>query len=863
MNSVLSLHRTDTTQLPPERFLCYFPSAFVQYFDDSPQKNPRKAVSAEGFDPAQAKRKQTEGCGVYYSPNAFEGGRRLDCLVHIQAVLLDIDCAKEGDGQDRVEVEKRKEEIFLRLISSKLAPHAITDTKNGLQAVWRVHPVGGEKGQRMFREAEDILIRRFGGDKGAKDPTRVLRLPGFSHLKTPTEPYPCVLVWNELEHELYDLQTIIDEFYLPPEEPPSQPSPASTPTGGGPLLSPYQNVNIEDVVREAGKQAGLAITFRRNADGSRQIVEDGKVTSGFVSSKGNFCYSSSGKERKGGPVQVAEYYLGCDSDRAKAWLRERFPDSVREGFREDGDDAEAPNKRRSQADKLIELVTEDNATLFHDQFQEPHAHIRVGDHWQTWRIKSKLFRRWLCALLWEQEQKAAHANAITSALNILEGRACFQGERIALENRATCQGETIWYDLSNEEWSAVRITKEGWTIEAAPPVLFRRQMHQQPQVQPVSGGKMEEVLEFFNLAEGEQPLLLLVYIVSCFLPDIPHPVPILHGPQGAAKTTFARILRRLIDPSSVEVLSMPNVPNDLIQLLSHHWFAFFDNVTGLPEWASDALCRAVTGEGFSKRELYTDDDDVIYAFRRCVGLNGINLAAKKPDLLDRSILFRLERIAKERRQEERVLWRRFDAARPRILGAIFDALAGALRLREEIVLSGVPRMADFTYWGCAIARALGYTQDEFLRVYYDNIDEQHQEAIEGNVVATVILVLMEERQRWTGSASELLKELCDIAEQEKIGTHTSSWPKSVNVLGRRLNEVKTNLAEANILIDSRKGTGGRRIITIERAPVAAPGGDTEIPTPGVSADSPPEHSSSESQEGNSGESGDVSTPLPF
>ncbi len=427
----------------------------------------------------------------------------------------------------------------------------------------------------------------------------------------------------------------------------------------------------------------------------------------------------------------------------------------------------------------------------------------------------------------------------------------------------TWQGDAIWYDLSNEEWSAVRITKEGWTIEAAPPVLFRRQMHQQPQVQPISGGKMEEVLEFFNLAEGEQPLLLLVYIVSCFLPDIPHPVPILHGPQGAAKTTFARILRRLIDPSSVEVLSMPNVPNDLIQLLSHHWFAFFDNVTGLPEWASDALCRAVTGEGFSKRELYTDDDDVIYAFRRCVGLNGINLAAKKPDLLDRSILFRLERIAKERRQEERVLWRRFDEARPRILGAIFDALAGALRLREEIVLSGVPRMADFTYWGCAIARALGYAQDEFLRVYYDNIDEQHQEAIEGNVVATVILVLMEERQRWTGSASELLKELCDIAEHEKIGTHTSSWPKSVNVLGRRLNEVKTNLAEANILIDSRKGTGGRRIITIERAPVAVGGGETETSVPGVSPDSPPEHSASESQEGNSGESGDISTALPF
>ena len=64
----------------------------------------------------------------------------------------------------------------------------------------------------------------------------------------------------------------------------------------------------------------------------------------------------------------------------------------------------------------------------------------------------------------------------------------------------------------------------------------------------------------------------------------------------------------------------------------HNYICYFDNVSEIKEWISDQLCRAVTGSGFSKRELYSDDDDIIYNFRRCIGFNGINLGATKADL---------------------------------------------------------------------------------------------------------------------------------------------------------------------------------------------------------------------------------------
>ncbi len=115
----------------------------------------------------------------------------------------------------------------------------------------------------------------------------------------------------------------------------------------------------------------------------------------------------------------------------------------------------------------------------------------------------------------------------------------------------------------------------------------------------------------------------------------------LHGEQGSAKSTLQELIKMLVDPSSILTLTFPRDINELVQKLSHNYIAYFDNMSNIPEWISDQLCRAVTGSGFSKRELYSDDDDIIYNFKRCIGLNGINLAATKADLLDRGIIIEL------------------------------------------------------------------------------------------------------------------------------------------------------------------------------------------------------------------------------
>jgi len=503
--------------------------------------------------------------------------------------------------------------------------------------------------------------------------------------------------------------------------------------------------------------------------------------------------------------------LRCESDDPDSAV----PPTEPSGARSDGSDS-----RPSPATRLVEHFERTGALLFHDDRGDGWAQFTVKDHREHWPCRSRNFKRWLARLFWTCEGKAPNSDAINAAVNVLEARARFDGSEHTLHNRVAFVDNAIWYDLSDPEWRAVRITADGWQIEANPPILFRRFTHQRPQVVPRAGGDLRKLLDFLNIRDPRHQLLLLVYVVICVVPEIPHPIPVLHGPQGAAKTSLFRMLRRIVDPSLTETLTAPANITEVVQQLSHHWIAYYDNLTTLPDWLSDVLCRAVTGDGFSKRELYTDDDDVIYHFRRCCGLNGINVAAAKPDLLDRALLFGLEQIPRSRRRAEKAIWQSFEQIRPDLLGAAFDALGGAMRILPAVELRELDRMADFMLWGCAVSEALGYTREEFLDAVDRNYNARNEEIITSDPVATATVAFMNNRAEWQGSASALLGELEQVATDLKLDRRSSRWPKGPNILSRRLNEVASNLAAIGVAVVQTR-TRRERSISLRREPSPA------------------------------------------
>lgn len=240
----------------------------------------------------------------------------------------------------------------------------------------------------------------------------------------------------------------------------------------------------------------------------------------------------------------------------------------------------------------------------------------------------------------------------------------------------------------------------------------------------------------------------------------------------------------------------------------------FDNLERLTAAQSNMLCMAATGGAFSKRTLHTDSDETIHQFKKSIQLNGVNIVATKPDLLDRSIILELERIKKKDRLTEEEIWEKFDEDLPRILGAIFNALSKAILLHRSEKLDEVGRMADFSYWGHAIAEVLGISGEAFLKAYLGNQGKSNEEAISSNPTAAAIIALMRYKKTWTSSVSGLLKELEKVAAEEHISIRQKIWPADASALSKRLKEVKSNLEEIGIYYDIRPG-GDCKKITIE------------------------------------------------
>lgn len=476
---------------------------------------------------------------------------------------------------------------------------------------------------------------------------------------------------------------------------------------------------------------------------------------------------------------------------------------------------EGGRKKLSQADKLILLCLGKKPELFHDHHNTPFCRIQQSDVKVTMPIKSRPFRAWLSKLLWEDEEKAPSTEGVYGAINVLEAMAFFEGKEYVLYNRVAPGDEGFWIDMADDKWRAIHVTAKGWRIVEDPPILFKRYSHQKPLVEPVAGGDPWTLLDFMNVNAEDKAtrLVLMCAVVSYLIPQIPHVILVLHGIQGSGKTMLFKLVRSLIDPSSVDVLSMPRNEKERVQQLDHHWCAFYDNITGLPTWISDTLCRAATGGGFTKRELYTDDDDIIYNFKRCVGLNGINIAAQRGDLLDRSLLVGLADISKEKRRTEAQLLAEFEGCKAEILGGVLDALVKAIQHYPHVQPDRLFRMADFTRWGCAIALGLGKTANEFLDAYEAKVRDQIKEAAHASPVATVLLDFVEGRVKWEGTPTNLHVVLTEHAKMLNISTRQKAWPKAPHILSRKLNELIPSLKQLGVdIVTNRKGEG--RIISI-------------------------------------------------
>ena len=454
--------------------------------------------------------------------------------------------------------------------------------------------------------------------------------------------------------------------------------------------------------------------------------------------------------------------------------------------------------KETQAETIIRLVEKTNAVLFHDAANEAYIAVTVDNHKEVWSINSDDFNIWLNGLYYKETNKPARKESLSQATAILEAQARFDNdETIPLSNRVAKSDNAFWYSLSNSRWQAIKIAEDGWKIEDDPPILFRQYRHQLPQVEPKSNGDINKIFSYLNIKKYHT--LFLCWLVSCFIPDIPHLMPIFFGEKGAAKSTSCMLLKKLIDPSALETLTIQKSERSMAVNLQQHWFLPFDNVSHISEEISDTLCRAITGGGIQQRKLFSNADDYIFTFKRCIAINGINNVANRPDLLDRALLIELSRISEDKRKELSEIQKDFNNDLPYILGGVFDVLSKAMNIYPNVKLDKLPRMADFARWGYAIGEALGNLGQVFLDEYRQNYEIQNIEVINNDVIATLIVDFMKDKDNWTGRVSALFNEFLALSPSLGINPRVKEFPTKPNVLSRRLNGMKSNLESVGII----------------------------------------------------------------
>jgi hypothetical protein len=464
-------------------------------------------------------------------------------------------------------------------------------------------------------------------------------------------------------------------------------------------------------------------------------------------------------------------------------------------------------KKKSVAQLLIELALK-SGTLWHDSTGAGWIDFTVDGNQQTARIRSKRFRDFLSRVLWQREKRSVSSEGWSEAVNILEGLARFDGpEREAFLRVGKHEG-AIYIDLGTEDWRIIRVSPTGWDIipYSECPIRFYRADCQLPLPIPTRDGSLDDLWRLLNVKEADRPLVL-GWILSTMTPDGSKPILCFSGEKGSGKSSAASLLKRLTDPTNVDMAGGVEEQRQFAVAAANRWVLCFDNLTHLSTEQQNLLCRASTGGGFTYRALYTDLDEVSVKYLRPQILTGVDLVPTRSDILERCLIVRLERIPEKNRLSERKLESLTSSLLPGIYGSLLDLMATALRNLPTIELDELPRMGDF--YELCIAAGI----PSFVEVYATNIKTGNQAAVEANPLTDGILALLDAHNGyWEGTSTELVRKL-----QELDPTSREFQKLSASSVGKKMaSSLRSDLAAVGVTVKQGKGNKGQRYLVLSR-----------------------------------------------
>jgi hypothetical protein len=415
----------------------------------------------------------------------------------------------------------------------------------------------------------------------------------------------------------------------------------------------------------------------------------------------------------------------------------------------------------------------------------------------------------LASAYYQATGSAASQSALADACTVIEGKAQRE-EPIELYLRVAEHEDRVILDLGDATGRAVVVDTLGWQVIGAPPVRFRRTALTSALPTPVGGYGFTGLWAALNVAEKYRPLVLAV-LVSALMPAMPHVVVLLTGEQGTGKSTATGRLASILDPSPAQLRKAPRDVEAWTTAAAGSWVVALDNLSGVPDWLSDALCRASTGDGDVRRRLYTDGDLHVIAFRRVPVINGIDLGALRGDLADRLVHLALDRIPDDKRRRDEEMTAQWREAHPEVLGALLDLAVQVLAVLPSITLDRSPRMADFARVLAAVDKVNG---TDGLATYLGLRAELAEDAATSDPV--LVALAQKVTKPFRGTSAELLNLItpCDEEGRVLVGNRLpKDWPSSARSLTATLTRQAPTLRQLGwLVVKLDRGTAHAKVL---------------------------------------------------
>lgn len=321
---------------------------------------------------------------------------------------------------------------------------------------------------------------------------------------------------------------------------------------------------------------------------------------------------------------------------------------------------------------------------------------------------------------------------------------------VAPSIRLAGHGGCLYLDLGRPDGWAVEISPNGWRVVTVPPVIFLRTALTNPLPLPAERGDANRMRDLINIRGDDEWALYIACRIASLLPGITHPVEVFTGPAGSAKTFTMRMTSEWIDPSE-SMIPFPKDGRGWATVGGASYVLPVDNVSYIPGWWSDLLCKAASGDGWVDRALYTDGEIYVAKFQSVVMLNGITLGSLRGDLADRMVLHTLTK--PDRYQAEDVLEAIWRDCHSEALGWLLDQTVAVLRhLQYAGPPAGQHRLARFEQVVGIVDKLWCTRAAEAWRGARIEVAE---DVVESDMIATAIQVAVQMPTRMTSAELSL------------------------------------------------------------------------------------------------------------